>query len=487
MTSLPPSGSPEPDRPARRLLAAVFVLAWIPRLVLAVAYLHTPLGLDDMFQYDMLALSLARGDGYRWYQRAYFKQLEPYIRRYYDVDIPAEDVPETGYISVFRPPGYPAFLALVYRLSGESNRIAAARLIQTGVGAALAPLTVLLAAALGLPRKAGGLAGATVALYPILWMYPIGLASENLFLVLVASACLLILRAADDHRRRSAVLAGIVTGAAILTRGAFVFFLLLALPWFARRTGWRRCALFAATAAVVFIPWSIRNSLIAGRPAFVENSIGFNLYVGYHPQGDGGFVSAVARGPTRFLDDVERDRWSLEQALGFLRADPLRALALLPKRLAYLAAFESREMAFFYSNNVFGAIPTPLLAIGLAILVLPWLAVAGSAPFGMAASPYPAGRNLILLLVAATVLAYVPILAEPRFHLPLVPALAPYAAFLWTRWRPILGDASYRNERRLACAALAVLVCLWVWQAARLAPELQAVLAPGGNTLYLTY
>ncbi len=55
-------------RRARRPLA-LFVAALVPRLALVLA-LRVPIGLDDMFQYDMLARSLAAGHGYRWYGQA---------------------------------------------------------------------------------------------------------------------------------------------------------------------------------------------------------------------------------------------------------------------------------------------------------------------------------------------------------------------------------------------------------------------------------
>jgi len=422
---------PLPARPPARWLAGLFLLAWIPRLALAVAFLHLPIGLDDMYQYDMLGLSLARGHGYRWYQRDYVRRLQAYIDAYYQADLPADSVPVDGFVTVFRAPGYPVMLALIYRVFGETDRLAAVRLVQSVLGALLAPLAALLARRLRLPPRAGLVGGILVALYPILWMYPLGLGSENLFLLLTLIGCLLLLWAADERRWWPAVLAGAVLAGAALTRGVLAFFLLFAWWWLTRRAGWRRGLAFALAAGALVVPWAVRNSLVLGRPAFIENSLGYNLFVGYHPEGDGGFVARVGLIPTRFMDDGQRDRWTTQQALGFIRDDPERALTLLPRRLAYLVGFETREMIFFYSGNLFGPISSGLLGAAYLILVLPWVAVAVGAPFGLAAAEDRPGRDLTLWLVAATVLVYVPVLAEPRFHLPLVPFLAPYAASLW--------------------------------------------------------
>ncbi len=99
--------------------------------------------------------------------------------------------------------------------------------------------------------------------------------------------------------------------------------------------------------------------------------------------------------------------------------------------------------------------------------------------------------KLILGLVAAALLAYVPILAEPRFHLPLIPFLAAYAATAWSA--PGLFDRLWRGLRGrqpawwLALGAVLLFLALWGWDLWRDWPRLMAVMAPGGNSLGLSY
>ena len=45
----------------------ILLLALVLRLIPVIATREMRIGLDDMFQYDMLARSLAAGDGFRWY------------------------------------------------------------------------------------------------------------------------------------------------------------------------------------------------------------------------------------------------------------------------------------------------------------------------------------------------------------------------------------------------------------------------------------
>ena len=477
-------------RASARLLAGVFVLALIPRLTLAIVYRDAPLGLDDMLQYDMLARSLLAGNGYRWYDRADVEQLQPYLRSMGVTILPSQ-VPPQGLLTTFRAPGYPLFLAAVYGVVGLAKRVETVRILQAVFTALLAPLTTLLALRIDLTKRAAALAGAAVGLYPILWMYPLGLASEDLFIPLVLLSVLALLWAAESRAWVGTCAAGLALGAATLTRGAFGLFLPVAAIWLWRNAHLRLAGLLTIVATAMILPWSIRNSILLGRPSFVENSAAYNLFVGYHPQGDGGFVTTVATQPLRFLDDGQRDRWAMAQATGFILADPARDLDLSLRRLAYFWGPEDREMLYFYSNDFFGAIPQPWLAAAYLVLVLPLALIGLAAPLGMAASPPHPARSLILGLVVASLLAYVPILSEPRFHLPLVPFLAVYAGAAWTATGQ--GSRMVDGLRRghlgwwLALASVVALLALWGWDWARELPRLLSVMRPGGHVLYLDY
>jgi hypothetical protein len=207
---LTPARPPNSRRPPAWLLAALFLLAALPRLVLALIYLDLPIGLDDMFQYDMLGRSLAAGHGYRWYSRADVAALRPYLDKWYKIDLPTAQVPVDGYQTTFRAPGYPALLAAIYLAVGTTYRLQVVRLLQALLGAALAPLTALLASRLRLPGPSAIAAGVAVGLYPILWMYPLGLGSENVFFLLSLAAGLALLAAASSGRPWKAASAGLL-------------------------------------------------------------------------------------------------------------------------------------------------------------------------------------------------------------------------------------------------------------------------------------
>lgn len=490
MTTPAGASHPAPAGLGRRMWLGLFAAALAPRLALALVFLRFPIGLDDMFQYDMLARSLASGNGYRWYAAADVAPLRSYLERAYGWDLDGVTVPERGFPTSFRPPGYPAFLAGIYLLSGFALRLPATRLAQAFLGAALAPLTALLALRLGLSIRAARLAGLCLAFYPVLWMYPLGLGSENLFVPLVLVSLLALLFSGRSDRPASAILPALALATGILTRGALAAFLPFAGYWLFRQRGWRHAAVLTTVTVLGLVPWSVRNSLLNRRLSFVDNSVGYNMFVGYHPESDGGFTVGVASLPLHILDDGERDRWSAAQALGFIRDDPGRVPALVANRLILLAGLEDRELAFFYSNGFFGPIAQPWLALAYLALVLPWPAVAAAAPFGIAAAsrtPEAARRaGLVLGLVASTLIAYLPILADARFHLPLVPALAPFAAAAWTDPEGTMRSVS-PSARRLARLALILLIILWVADIAHDWSKLVQVMSPGGHLLRLDY
>src|SRR5512143_3167690 len=113
---------------SRGFLVRIVLIGLVLRLVPVFLARGLGIGLDDMFQYDMLARSIVSGNGYRWYAQADLAQLAPYVK--FDLNGVNYD-PVRGVPASFRAPLYPAFLALVYAVSGTGfTQFFAARLAQ---------------------------------------------------------------------------------------------------------------------------------------------------------------------------------------------------------------------------------------------------------------------------------------------------------------------------------------------------------------------
>ena len=255
--------------------------AWAAGLVLVVA-LVLRLGfvaltpgfqiVDDATNYDAHARSIATGQG--------FALLGPGPTRR----------------TAFRPPGYPVFLAGVYRLEGGGDRpaarerqIHAGRIANAFVGTAIVALLGLLCAQL-FDRRVALVAMALAAVYVPLVTVSGTLMSEPLFAALLLAA----LAAAVHHRRsrhplRWALLAGVLGGLCILTRAnAAILLVPLAVAVWDLRPRWSRRALIApaalvAVALLTVAPWTVRNARELDAFVPVTTQLGTSIAGTYNP------------------------------------------------------------------------------------------------------------------------------------------------------------------------------------------------------------
>ena len=191
-----------------------------------------------------------------------------------------------GTPTAWRPPGYPVFLAGIYKIVG--NSVLRATIVQAILGG----LTVLVLMALGamiLGWRRALIAGAIAAVYPAFIWLPRLLMSENLSLFLL----LLSLVAVTLYLRTSQVAWMIVFGVLCalnsLVRGANLFLpvaVALGLLIVQRRNRKQIVAsLLAMTIAfiVMLLPWTIRNYRIFRHAIPIATQDGLALYSSYWP------------------------------------------------------------------------------------------------------------------------------------------------------------------------------------------------------------
>lgn len=475
----------------KRTLGRLWLLALLPKLVLAGFFFNFPISLDDMYQYDMLARSLKRGEGFRWYSREDFQPLRPYYERL--IDLEEIDLPESGFKTAHRGPGYPFFLSLIYRAVPDQHRFGWARIIQAALMAGLAPLTAMIAFRGGFSARSAQLAGYAAAVYPLWIVYPLGLVSENLFIPLLGCSYLSLLASSRPRLARDSLRSGILLGATMLTRSVVALFLPLSAWWTARskHQKWTLSLLMFAVAVGLTLPWAFRNSVLLGKPTYLESSLGYNLFISYHPDGDGGFIHEIATLPLKFFDDPSRMAYTTPQAWQFIRNDPLEALVRVVRKTAFFLGVEDKEMVYFYTNNQLGKIPQPWLAVLYGVVILPWLVILALAPLGMLIHPQKPAAALSLLLVLGYTLPHLLVIAEPRFHMALVPILIPFAASAWTNRGNIaqlLQRSPWKYPRWKLGAAWGALGAFSAWYILIRWPILSRMLTdPQSHQLYLPY
>jgi 4-amino-4-deoxy-L-arabinose transferase-like glycosyltransferase len=172
---------------------------------------------------------------------------------------------------VIRTPGYPAFVAAVYSVSGIGNDLAVA-IAQAFVFAALCFVVFLIARRVTSERTAL-VAAAVVACFPPLPYYGALVLTEVWTTFVLALAMLACHRAMRSDRATAFVLAGLLFTAVTMVRPAFVllpFGLAVGMPLLVpseRRTRRRlvNWAAFAVAAAIALVPWFTYNYVHLGR------------------------------------------------------------------------------------------------------------------------------------------------------------------------------------------------------------------------------
>jgi tetratricopeptide (TPR) repeat protein len=356
-----------------------------------------------------------------------------------------------------RPPLYPLFLALVYRLFGHSA--AAVAWVQFALGlAALVPAYRLAERWFGAPAA---LAGTWIgACYPLRIFFEAEALDVTLFTFLFLWATWQLWRGLEPDEPGRVLLAGLLYGAAALTRPN----VLLALPFIAagaaasRRGGWRRLGALGAVGALglgcAVAPAALHNWRAEGALVPVAANGGVNFYLG-NERGASGLTpvppgllwqQTMAR-PIRAgqFSLAAQDRWWYARAVEEIRAAPGRWVRLLGAKAAlfYNAAEASNNKALGH----FTAVSVPVRHYRYWFGALVCLALAGM-------TAQPAGRAAAFASVVAGFGLSVSIFfVGERYRLPVVPLLAPAAA---AGVAALLGAL---RERRAARAAWLLALC----------------------------
>lgn len=258
----------------------------------------------------------------------------------------------------FRPPGYPWFLALLYRVAGCNT--VAARSLQMALGLVNVVLMFLLARAT-LGRAAGLLSAAFMSFYWLFIYFESQLEEPVLLIFLALSIMLVCLRLARRPSPAAALSAGILVGAFALARPNILLFAPVLALWIfavARNAGRvpRRALLAllcAAGVALPVLPVTIRNRVAGRDSTLISANGGVNLYIGNNGFSQGQFVddipdlghfrtcfdypTIVANLEQQFgrpLKYSEVSRFYTRKALDFIGSRPLKAAGLTLRKAA---------------------------------------------------------------------------------------------------------------------------------------------------------
>ncbi|NJN79512.1 MAG: hypothetical protein HC797_03060 [Anaerolineales bacterium] len=240
------------------------------------------------------------------------------------------------------------------------------------------------------------------------------------------------------------------------------------------------------TFVLLITPWVIRNSLLHGKLTGIETSMGYNLYLGYHPEGNGSFIFGPSLDLLTIMDDSERDHVGTQKAIEFIRDQPERFIPLAFNRLSFFFGLEKRVLIYFYSNNLLGYIPQPILLTIAFILLFPFMAICIFAVFGLLSLRRNHQTALLFLLFIWYLLPHIFILSEDRFHLALIPYIAILASYGFTLL--FAKELNFKKWQTITCIILICLLLLnWGSELNRDREKIAVILSPIGNTAGFPY
>ncbi|MBI2443841.1 MAG: glycosyltransferase family 39 protein [Candidatus Magasanikbacteria bacterium] len=371
----------------------------------------------DAKAYDSIAWNLVSGDGFREDRSQGF----------------------TRDLAITRAgPGYEFWLAAVYALFG--HRYQPVWVVQSLLHAFSALLLYLIARRVWGERGklVGIITAALFGLHPDLIEISAMLLTETLFLFLAVLVVYLFVEWwRSQARLSSALVLGVVSALAILTRPTVVLFVPVFLAAFIATRRYRALIPFFLGLIIPLVPWTVRNYLVFHE--FIPTTLigAFNLWIGNTLAADGGQLSGGLN-PVRVYGEqygygglsaeASREFWS------FLTAHPLVFLKLTALRLIRYGSL-IRPMGFwFYQYGLSQLIFVAFSTLSIAILFL-------SGGAGLALFWRQSPQPLLKYLLALALTAPLPLLftvVQSRYRFPLYPWLALGAGLLvvWARETP---------------------------------------------------
>lgn len=266
-----------------------------------------------------------------------------------------------GSATAYWPVGYPAFLALFFKLVGPS--VGLAQTLNVILTTALTPLTFWIT------RKASGstlaalTAGLLVAISPQAIGYSSILASEPLFTALVLGGLAAL---CGKGRYMPWIGMGVLLGFATLVRPQAILlipiFALWRFIWFrspedSRKDILLRAGISCLVAGLVCLPWIYRNYRIFDTFVFVSTNGGDNLFIGNNPEATGRYQ------PPPYLANSSIEELRLDQerkaiASAYITENPGRFISLIPAKLKY-TFLTSTDVAYWGFQTQYDQLITP--------------------------------------------------------------------------------------------------------------------------------
>jgi 4-amino-4-deoxy-L-arabinose transferase-like glycosyltransferase len=403
---------------SHRALVVVVAVAFVVRLVWGLWWPVSPpvhwRASGDQFGYYHYARELAAGNGYVHYL--------------------------TGEPTAYYPVGYPALLAVVFFVVGNTplpdDYMLAVVLTHVAVGTASVALAYLIGRALFGARA--GLAGAAiVAVFPNLVYQVTSVQLETMYIFWCLAALAIVVThdwSTGPPTTRRLVAFGLVLGVSVVIRPFSIWFVAalfagVVVAGFGWGRALRTCAVPVAVVLVMMIPWTVRNAIRLDAFVPTSTNTGDTLCLDRSMDANGEFRWADHEGcADPELPEVERNAANTRMAIEWVVAHPVREAEQIVRRAVLIFTDDTDGVT---TVNTLGGGPvmsddtaTVLGRIANAVwLIVCLLAVAGLVVLLARHRRRPA-TPIVLVSLASLVVIPLLLWGNPRFHLPFSPLLA---------------------------------------------------------------
>lgn len=413
------------------VLLSVIVLLGVGLRIGWVMYAHPdPLDgrFDDTRFYHHLAVRIVDWDGYRLPETAATLEWAP---GYSD-----------GHATALWPPGYPAILAVPYKLFGKDPDWG------RGLNVAAAAASIALIYLIGrqvFNRRAGMTAALLLAVLPGHIYFTGLLLTEIVFTMLFLAILWLLIRLKDRGRPPplwAALLAGTAIGATALVRSEAILLVLVALVfWRSLVPSWRvlmpQASLVLVGTMLVMMPWTVRNYVTMD--AFVPTSSGggHTFFFGHrataHDITDFDNIVAFVSRATEYEHlpyperEIKFEQDVLREGFEYAATHPLTELSRL--RLKALNLFRNDSAGLQWIQTLPTIPQEDVSILSKAADSMYFAVLAGAALATPLWWSFRDPLKLLLVLAGAswigTHLLFAP---DPRYHVPLLPLFCLAAA-----------------------------------------------------------
>lgn len=436
---------------AHKTLFSILIIGFALRLLLLVYFWDKPLAIVDETHYHAIAENILKHH---------------------------EFALNVGHPTSIRPPLYPAFLSVIYYLTGGIH-LNAVRIVQI----ILSLTTVFMVYMLGkkvFDEKIGLLAALMFSVYPSFLFFTHLILTEVLFTFLFIMFVWFFLLFIEEKKDRYIWWAGLFLGLGSLTRSilfpflivTLIFLLIICKITFLQTT--KGLMLLTIGCTMVIVPWAVRNIKLYNSPVIIDTMGGLNMYMGNyeHTPLNRAWAAVDLTGEKAWyyghekilstMNEAQKQEWAINKAKNFIRN---HKLLTIKRDLIKVANFWGLE------RTVIGGILTgyypefnkKIYLVGITFTIFfSYALVAIGSVFGFV---YNFGFRkydvlFIVILISYFTFMHALTFGHPRYHLPLISLLAIFASWSLMNIKNICKNL---NTWRFRSSIITSGILIFVW------------------------